>query len=206
MTDEEDQKARALARKTKVSNICKWLMFMNPVVMDTETTGFKCDSEVVEVSIIDGRSESVIFSELIKPRVPITDEVAKINNITNEMLEPCPSMPAKWHSIKDLLDGKCIVAYNATFDQRLLGQSADVWGIDTSISFLAWFDLMQLYAEFHGAWNGKRQCWQSIKLAVAAEQMGIKADSAYHRALADTIVTRRLMIALANWKPEQDRG
>ena len=189
-------------RKTKIANICRWLMYMNPVVLDTETTGFDQNSEVVEIAIVEAKNKNVLMNQLINPMAPIPEKVSKINHITGELLKDEMTMKAHWFSIHDYLEGRVVVAYNAAFDMRLLAQSAEMWNMDTTIQWLGVFDLMQLYAEFQGKWNAKRQSWQFIKLADAAEQCGLVGDTNYHRALADTLVTRDLLAYLAGWKYE----
>ena len=56
------------------------------VILDTETTGIQSTDEVIELGIVasDG---TVLFDELFRPTVRMSDEAAKVTGISQEMLD-----------------------------------------------------------------------------------------------------------------------
>ena len=102
------------------------------LVFDTETTGlienmttrFDHQPEVIEFcGIVINRKGKVIeeLDRLIKPTIPITDEITKMNNITNEMVICAPSFAMMAPNIRDLIErSDYVVAHNATFDVDMI--------------------------------------------------------------------------------------
>jgi DNA polymerase III epsilon subunit-like protein len=81
----------------------------------------------------------------------------------------------------------------------MMHQSAKAWNLQSPITKA--FCAMLAYAEFHGEpgiYNNGEFKWQ--KLATAAEQCCIPIDGALHRALADTMLLRQIVLHMAEWK------
>jgi DNA polymerase III subunit epsilon len=103
------------------------------LILDTETTGLienmttRSDHqpEVIEFCAIDidpdtgdVRGE---LDQLIKPKIAITDEITKMTNITNEMVENSPSFSDVAVSIRDIIErSDAVVAHNASFDRDVI--------------------------------------------------------------------------------------
>lgn len=122
--------------------------FDNVVVFDTETTGTEpyLGDEVVSISICDAYGND-LFSSLIKPRKKKAwPEAEAINGISPAMVKDAPYLDDAADDIRRLLcTGKLVVGYNVLFDIEFLREA----GVVTS--YLEAFDVMQEYAEVHGA-------------------------------------------------------
>jgi len=168
----------------------RMILNLNPVFLDTETTGFAPDAEVIELTCMEWNG-TVLFDQLIKPVKPIPPDVTAIHHITDEMVSDKLSMERQWFGIREMLTGRLVVAYNADFDLRMLVQSAQIAKQKYySLPLLGHFCAMQLYSQFSG-----QKKWQ--KLGEAASQCGLKVDDELHRAKADTDLTRRLVYYMA---------
>lgn len=110
------------------------------VVLDTETTGFGCNDVVLQFAFgifdVDGRmlsSYNRIWS--LPPRVTISKRAFKVHKISyrrlrREGLEAADQMRAVRSVLAQLQQrGLPIVAHNATFDARLLRQTAVAHGL-----------------------------------------------------------------------------
>ena len=96
------------------------------VILDTETTGIQSTDEVIELGIVasDG---TVLFDELFRPTVRMSDEAAKVTGISQEMLDAKLPMSAYRDQIKSLLEGKTIFAYNTAFDREKMIHTAGLY-------------------------------------------------------------------------------
>jgi DNA polymerase III epsilon subunit-like protein len=108
-------------------------MEVNMLIFDTETTGLvenmttRLDHqpEIIEFCgiTIDPYNGKVydILDTLIKPSVPITVEITKMNNITNPMVERAPHFKELAKDIRDLIErSDAVVAHNAMFDVNMI--------------------------------------------------------------------------------------
>lgn len=106
-----------------------WLFF------DTETTGlvgkellplekqpYLTEFAGVLFARADGQWQEVKSLEfLIKPPVPITDEIERITGITNSMLEMVPPFAYRVQDIKDFFNSAThICGHNLTFDMDMI--------------------------------------------------------------------------------------
>lgn len=168
-------------------------LYPNSVILDTETTGIKPDSEICEISVID-IFDNVLFSSLVKPLNPIPPELTEFHGITNEMVADAPSFAEIHTELSKLLAGKDVIAYNASFDAKMLISNADQAGVDLSIYQYVNQHArcaMNAYANFYG--EPSRVGMKSQKLVNAAIQQGVQADDA-HRALSDCKTTLSILI------------
>ena len=106
---------------------------LNPVFLDTETTGIGLSDVVIEVAVVDSNGE-MLFNGLINPERPIPDESSKVHGITDEMVKDAPTMRQIWPEIEAVLKNRAIGIYNAEFDMRLLKQSVLLAGLPWTIS------------------------------------------------------------------------
>ena len=93
------------------------------VVIDLETTGLDpCVNEIVEIGAVKYINDKQvdIFSTYIKPIVPISSKVTKINHITNEMLQNAPDLDSVTDDFFKFIEGFTLIAHNAKFDVRFL--------------------------------------------------------------------------------------
>ena len=166
-----------------------------PVYLDTETTGLNRSDEIVEITIVDSEGQ-VLVDSFVRPSQPIPLDATRINNITNEMVQGAPTWPILWvQQIRPILTGKVIVAYNTEFDLRMMQQSHDRYRLPWRESLHS-YDLLKLYAQFRGVWDPARKSWKFYTLEEAGTASAISLPNA-HRALADTLLARELLLYIA---------
>lgn len=76
-----------------------------------------------------------VFDQLIRPTIPITEEITKLNGINNEMVRTAPTFKFLASDIRDLIErSDCVVAHHAAFDRDMvdlefakLGQTKIAW-------------------------------------------------------------------------------
>ena len=166
----------------------------NPVYLDTETTGLNAADEIVEISIVD-HDGTVLLETLVKPSRPIPAEASAIHGITNEDVQSSRAWPIVWAQAKPLLTGRVVVIYNDDFDLRMMRQSYERYNMKWNERVRS-FDLLKLYAEFRGERDPRRGGYRYHSLASAGKQCGIALPNA-HRATADTLLTRALLLHIA---------
>lgn len=167
------------------------------VILDTETTGLGKDAEIVEVSIID-TAGNILLNTLINPCMPIPKEATAIHGITDEMVADAPEWAAVLPKVISLTK-KGWVAYNASFDLRLLHQAgaglAEVYEGDICAPEC----VMQLYAEYNDEWDVRHRKFKWKKLVDAAFALNVDAgEGAPHRALYDCNLTLGVIQSIAN--------
>ncbi|MBC87031.1 MAG: exonuclease [Bdellovibrionaceae bacterium] len=90
---------------------------------DLETTGkYPLTAEICEIGAVKWRDGKVVdeFSQLVKPTRPMGEEVIKIHNITNEMVEDAPSIDQIIGGFREFIGEDLLVAHHAPFDMGFL--------------------------------------------------------------------------------------
>nr|WP_049849454.1 3'-5' exonuclease [Trabulsiella odontotermitis] len=174
----------------------RWIR-KNYLILDTETTGLGTDAKIVEIAIIDCTGKTLL-NTLVNPGIPIPPEATAIHGITDEMVRDAPTWRDIERQVTDLLDRKWI-AYNASFDARMLRRGAGTQLIDPSTYECA----MQLYAEHRGLWDTYRRKYRWAKLVDAAVALNVASgEGNAHRALYDCQQTLGVIRAIAGMKHE----
>lgn len=169
------------------------------LVFDTETTGLvenmstRMDHqpEVIEFCgfTLNPTQDHIIhiFDRLIKPTQPITAEITKINNITNEMVKGASSFEFLAPTIRDLIEcADCVVAHNAAFDRDMI----DLEFARLGQTRVAWPHIIcTVEATVH--LKGHR-----LSLGALYELLFNEKIEGAHRALADTKALCRIVVAL----------
>lgn len=90
------------------------------IVIDTETTGFHPEQgdEILQVSIIDADTQSVIFNELVKPsHVSEWADAMAVNHISPEDVANKSEFKDYRYTIQKIIDSADeIIGYNTPFD------------------------------------------------------------------------------------------
>jgi len=126
------------------------------VILDTETTGFEADDEIVQIGVVD-QAGAVVLDQLIKPEQPICN--SQFHGITDETVKDAPRFPEVYERLKAALEGRTVLAYNLEFDQRLLihvCRKHQLEPIDFSQRLTPQTSntcVMEMYAQFNGEWN-----------------------------------------------------
>jgi len=168
-----------------------------PVFLDTETTGLNKDDEIIEISIVD-HDDSVLFNSFVRPRKSIPDEAIAIHNITNEMVASSKPFYVLWQEIRNILFGRTIAIYNADFDMRLLQQTYTQYGQPWRENFST-VCIMNLFAEFMGEWDIRRNSYRIYSLEKAGRLLGLALPNS-HRALDDARLARAVLESIATQK------
>ena len=158
------------------------------VIFDTETTGLGVDAEIVEIACIDGE-EDVLLTSLVRPAHPIPRDATNIHGITDADVQGAPTIVDLMPKLQEIWQrasrGERVFAYNLDYDARLLVQSFGARRQRWPFAHRSENDIMQLYAEYYGAWSDWHGSftWQSLSRAV--DQCDLAFAGEAHRALAD---------------------
>jgi len=183
-----------LTLRQRSIDMARAVLGKNPVFLDTETTGLGSEDEIVELSIID-LDGAILFDSLIRPTKPIPVDATAIHGISNLDVQGARPWPVVWPEIRGLLFGHLVVIYNQDFDLRMMQQTHARYKMPWKERLSA-FDLMKLYAEFYGQWDPRRRSYRYQSLEAAGRQCGIDLPNS-HRAAADTLLTRAVLVYLA---------
>lgn len=102
------------------------------VAIDLETTGkYPLEAEICEMAAVKWRNGQVVgtYQTLLKPSVPMSDEVIAIHNITNEMVENAPKLSERLAEFHAFIGDGFIVAHHAPFDMGFLTWEFEKAGI-----------------------------------------------------------------------------
>ena len=182
-------------RRKNVIDEARKLLLECPLYLDTETTGLHNTAEVIEIGIIDDEA-NVLFEALVKPRGKIDPAAARVHGITADMLVGAPSWEQVWLEAEAVLMDKMIGVYNAEFDLRIIKQTNTRSWLRWALQDANFFDVMKLYARFHGDWDPFHRSFRYQSLELAGRQCGIRLPNA-HRAVDDCLLTRTLLHHMA---------
>lgn len=164
------------------------------VFLDTETTGLGSGAEIIDLAIVDVAG-SVLIDTLIAPINPIPPETTKVHGIVDDDVVEAPLWIEIYPAVAELLRARPIVVYNAAFDRRMIAGCCSKSGFPEEER--DWHCAMLHYARFAGDRSDHhRNKFRFHKLGDALATFGLPAGS--HRALADAMACRNLVLALAN--------
>ena len=158
---------------------------MNFIAIDFETATSQRTS-VCSLGICEVENNKVIRrdSMLIRPEPPDFNPYnIKIHGITPEMVADKPNFAMIWKHIKPILDGKLVIAHNASFDINVLCRTLDSFNIEyPTFDYLCTVKLSQkAYPEL-----------ESHKLNALAEAFGICFS--HHDACDDAYVCAQVLL------------
>ena len=182
----------------KVLERARQVIELNPIFLDTETTGIGLYDLVVEVGIVD-LDGNVLYNNLINPGRPIPKDSSKVHGITDDMVSDAPSLITALSEIEDILHDRAIGMYNAEFDYRLMKQSVEHAGLPWSIQRNQAFCVMNMFAAWYGEWNRRANNFRSQKLEFAGKFCGIDLPNNHH-AIDDAKLTAALLKYLAEFE------
>jgi DNA polymerase-3 subunit epsilon len=162
------------------------------VFLDTETTGLGAHAEIVDIAVIaaDGR---VLLDSLVRPVGPIPPEATLIHGITEELVARAPPWRDLVTSLRDLLESRTVVVYNAEFDRAMVTRCTLRLGL-TPIT-ADWQCAMRAYAAYRGERSRGRPGFRLHRLDHVATALGFAPI--IHRARSDAEVCRALVLAMA---------
>jgi len=159
------------------------------LVVDTETNGRGGDlCELTEVGavLVGGGELHDSFESLVAVERPLSRGIERLTGITQQMVDIAPPPAEVLAELAGLMEGRVLVAHNASFDSRVLAQAFERVGLD-------WPDPPVLCTVALA-----RKCAPLVrqrKLALLADALGIDVD-VVHRALPDATTCARILCAL----------
>ena len=163
----------------------------NYVLLDTETTGLAAHDEVIELGIID-TDGNTLYHSLFLPNCPIGAEAAAVHGITVSDVLDAPSFADEWPKINAILTDKQVLIYNASFDLRMLNQTARIHGCGELLARENSHCVMNGYAKYNGEINPKTGGYIWVKLEQALRNEGIPTHQD-HRVIGDCLMTLALI-------------
>jgi len=164
----------------------------NTVICDTETTGLLSkdpNTEICQLALTDVKGRP-LFSMLLKPNQPMSDEVVGIHGITNEQVVNQPMFPQVAKMIEFVLRDKHIICWNADFDIKLLWHMFKKY--DQKLPKITGSSCaMDRYSEWCGEWSTKKDGFKWQRLPALS---GMTAHDAY----SDCVSTIKVMEMMAN--------
>lgn len=159
--------------------------------MDNLSTRSEKQPEIIEfcgLTIDPNTGRTInILDQLIRPTIPITEEITKMNNINNEMVRNAPTFKFLASDIRDLIErSDCVVAHHASFDRDMI----DLEFAKLGMTKIAWPRIIcTIEATLH--LKGYR-----LSLSALYEYLfGVKFEGA-HRARADVDALARIVVEL----------
>lgn len=164
------------------------------VAFDTETTGLKAESDyIIEIGAVRFGAKGVTgepFSAMIKPPIPIPQEITKITGITDDDVRGASSASEVLPRFLEYIGDAVLVAHNAGFDLGFVSselQRASLAPLDGRAC-----DTLTMYRRL---WPGLPK--GSYKLDSLADKCGIDKGQS-HRATDDALTCARLFLHAAS--------
>lgn len=183
--------------KKKIIDRMKDIANKNPVFIDTETTGFNHDDEVIEITVLDIKG-NILINELLKPMKEIPYEAYEVHGISNTDVFNKRNISELWSKkLESILYNNIVCIYNSEFDIRLIKQSLAKHNI--TLKDINDVCIMKSYAEFTEEWNEKYNTYKWFKLVTAADQCNLSYTPPLHRSYSDTELTRKLFLYMKDY-------
>lgn len=145
------------------------------VIIDTETTGFGDDDEIIQIAVIDHNGNELL-NTLVKPTKSITN--TDYHGITDETVKDAPTFPEVYKQLEAVLRGKNVLAYNYAYDSRMVAQNCERHYREPILHAASGLNavvhcVMEQYARYYGDWNGRKGSYTWQKLRDALDRFGL---------------------------------
>lgn len=181
--------------KQQAVRIAKAMLALEPVYIDTETTGFESFDTLVEIAVLDSDG-TVLYESLVKPQKPIPAAATKVHGITDAKVAFSPGWKAVWPEVVPVLKGRVAGFFNAEFDLRMIKQSCGLNGIAWEDPLEDDFCVMELFARYYGEWDRRWNKYRWKNLAFAGKYFDLPEPNS-HRAADDALLTRLVLERMA---------
>lgn len=149
------------------------------VALDVETTGLNPQNDdVIEVAVVvfNEREELAHFTQLVRPRRPISLQISRLTGISQEMLDESPTFNEIVGELSDMIGDRPIVGHNISFDMSMLAGE----GFKPNNQLIDTYTLA----------TGLLHDVANFQLGTISEYFGYRiTDEDRHRALGDTRAT-----------------
>lgn len=101
------------------------LAFPNLAFLEVDTDGLYADADILRISLVD-QTGAVLYDQLVQPRRPLSEKIARLTGITPQILEHAPRLSEVWRSSEfcAAFVGRYILSFNLEFDSGKLSESA----------------------------------------------------------------------------------
>lgn len=165
----------------------------DPLALDTETTGLGDNAEAIEIGLVNIDGE-IVFSSRLYPVTDIEPIAQEIHGISKDSLIDAPTWLEISNKLRELIGNRPVIIFNEPFDIRILKQTAAAHGDNADwLNGLDTHCAMKIAADFYGATNRHG----SISLANSAKAAGLVWEGQAHSAVADSIMTIKVLKAIA---------
>jgi DNA polymerase-3 subunit epsilon len=163
------------------------------VIFDTETTGRDDDARLVEIGALRVRDGKVVeqFQTLVDPEIRIPRDAMEVHGITDAMVRGAPRARPVLRAFVDFVGDRPLMAHNASFDRRIVGQELARVGLrPPGIPLFCSLRLSRrIFPQAPGHSLKKLRDYLQIP------------DPPAHRAIADCMTTLGLLLACAGRHP-----
>ena len=155
-------------------------------VLDSETTGLKPPVGFVEIAIVDADAKT-LFEGTVRPVCRVEPGATRIHGHTTRSLAGSPPFSEVYPDLLEVLWGRRIIVYNASYDRRVWDGEVRSLGARGALAgeLPAWECAMRRYAAYVGE-PSKRGGYRNQKLT-----------GGDHSALGDALATLRLIEEIA---------
>lgn len=178
---------------------------------DTETNwNDESTDAVIDIAVIEGDTGAVVLDTLVHTDLVVSDRATALHGIDNDALKSAPRPAAIVAMIRQrIANGRQLAAFNLRFDVWSLSNTADPETVrpqqnwDPFESVIPWDqrnDVMELanrYFAEHLFWDVQTSKFRRLSLARCCELAGVEFTGKAHRALADAVAARGLVVAIA---------
>ncbi|EDJ7305909.1 3'-5' exonuclease [Salmonella enterica] len=187
--------ARMKSERGRFAMLAHTWLALDPVFLDTETTGLDAGAQALEIGLVNARGET-IFETRLKPTVSIDPAAAAVHGISDDDLVNAPSWPDIAQQLQHHIGRRPLVIFNAEFDTRILAQTAAAHNDPASwLDSLTVYCAMRLAAGYYGPTNR----YGTISLSGAASQAGLDWTGRAHSAVSDAVMTARVVNNIAGY-------
>jgi DNA polymerase III subunit epsilon len=161
---------------------------MNFVALDFETANSSRGS-VCSIGLVEYEDGQLIreYYRLVKPKQNVFSGInISIHGITEEDVEDAPEFDVLWREeIRELVEGKFLIAHNAQFDMSVLRAVLDQYGLPYPM------------LAYNCTVNLSKKTWAlpKYKLNVVSDYLGIQLD--HHHALDDARASAQIFLKVA---------
>ncbi|EEK3037562.1 3'-5' exonuclease [Salmonella enterica] len=187
--------ARMKSERGRFAMLAHTWLALDPVFLDTETTGLDAGAQALEIGLVNARGET-IFETRLKPTVSIDPAAAAVHGISEAELADAPSWPDIAQQLQHHIGRRPLIIFNADFDTRILKQTATAHNAPVS-----WLDTLTVYCAMRLAagYYGPTNRYGTISLASATSQAGLNWSGRAHSAVADAVMTARVVSDIAEY-------
>lgn len=157
------------------------------VIIDTETTGSRRYSQVIEIAILSKQGD-LLFSSLLQPSTPIEPIATSVHGLAWRDVKDAPTFDMIYDEVYRCLQGKLVLAYNTAFDIRLLFQTARAFRVHFPRPEAAC--VMYCYSKVRNEKTPRRQ-YRRFSLGDACRHMHIEVPIVQFRGEQFVILSHR---------------